>query len=332
MSKKKLRVIQVGLEHDHAPAFISTYPNLSNDYDFLGVIETDQNLIEKFRKDFGSRFPGILTWDEAFALKPDAFIIETEELSLVPNAIRALEAGYHVYMDKPGSENCSEFHRMCDIAKAKNLVLCLGYMYRYNPAVVHAKKLKDEGKLGEIFSVEAQMSVRHENDKRNWLGRFKGGMLYFLGCHLIDLVVMFCGFPEEVIPFNMNTGIEGNNSRDYGFAVYKYKNGISFVKTTATEINGYDRRQLVVTGSLGTIEIRPLEINVGNGLLMTKARETLNNEKAWEDNSTALEFPKFDRYEEMFKSFAEYVRGEKENPYTYEYEAKLHDLIMKSCE
>ena len=32
-----------------------------------------------------------------------------------------------------------------------------------------------------------------------------------------------------------------------------------------------------------------------------------------------------------FRNFAKYVRGEAVNPYTYEYEAKLHDLILLAC-
>ncbi len=330
---RKLRVVQVGTEHDHAPAFMDAISHIPEYYDLIGIIEEKENpdcqsAIMSWSAD---RFPPYITWEQAFELKPDAFVIETTELEMVENAIRALEAGYHVYMDKPGSEDTEQFHRMCNIAKEKNLVLCLGYMYRYNPAVLHAKKLMEEGKLGEIFSVEAQMSVRHQNTKRAWLSRFQGGMLYFLGCHLIDLVVQFCGFPDEVIPMNANTGIDGNNSIDLGFCAYKYKNGYSFVKTCATEINGYERRQLVINGSLGTIEIKPLERNLDGGRINSEYRETLNNDVPWRDNSTTTVCEPYFRYDEMFKSFYEYVCGIKQNPYTYDYEAKLHDLIMESC-
>lgn len=336
MADKVLRVVQVGTHHDHAPAPISTFDHMEG-FELLGIInDTDEpgdSMHPMFNEPHADNVPEYITWEKAFELKPDAFIIETCEHKLVENAIRALEAGYHVYMDKPGSEDSAQFHRMCDIAKEKNLVLCLGYMYRYNAAVQHALKRKEEGAFGEIFSVEAQMSVRHRNDKRQWLDRFEGGMMYFLGCHLIDLVVHFCGFPEEVVPFNTNTGIDGNDSRDLGFCVLKYKNGVSFVKTCATEINGYARRQLVINGSLGSIEIKPLEMNLPDDgwKLGTYAVETLNNEKAWVDNGTPIDFDHYHRYDAMFKEFRSYVLGEKKNPYSYDYEAKLHDLILECC-
>ena len=41
--------------------------------------------------------------------------------------------------------------------------------------------------------------------------------------------------------------------------------------------------------------------------------------------------PPYGRYDTMMISFAEYVRGEKQNPFTYEYERKLHKVILKAC-
>ena len=40
----------------------------------------------------------------------------------------------------------------------------MGYMYRYNKAVQRALQMKKSGELGEIFSVEAHMSVRHDEE------------------------------------------------------------------------------------------------------------------------------------------------------------------------
>ena len=39
----------------------------------------------------------------------------------------------------------------------------------------------------------------------------------------------------------------------------------------------------------------------------------------------------FDRYNEMLKSFAAMVRGEIENPHSYDYELELYKIIMEAC-
>lgn len=41
--------------------------------------------------------------------------------------------------------------------------------------------------------------------------------------------------------------------------VFRYRNGISFAKSTAVEYGGFERRQLVVCGSKGTVELKPFE-------------------------------------------------------------------------
>ena len=334
---KKLRVIQVGtgpmVHAAHLARAMQAMPDL---YELMAIVEEDEALRKRAMELDDYKPIPFMTWAEAIALKPDAVMVETDEHSLVPSAIRALEAGYPVYMDKPGSENCADFHRMCDLAKEKNLVLSLGYMYRENPAVKHALKRMKEGRLGEILSVEAQMSAASGTEYRKTLSRFKGGMLYYLGCHLIDLIMTFCGFPDEVIPMNTRSGMDGVDCVDNGFCLYRYPHGVSFAKATATEMNGVYRRSLIISGTKGTIEIRPLEELVPGhkheNLNQFAAWETLDSTEAWEDRRVALHFEPERRYDGLLINCARYVRGEAVNPYTPDYEARLHDIIMESCQ
>ena len=109
--------------------------------------------------------------------------------------------------------------------------------------------------------------------------------------------------------------------------VFKYPNGVSFAKTCDDEIGGIMRRQLVITGELGTIEIRPLEGYCVGGLY-TGYRECFD--PSWGANGEEGKTEAYDRYDNMMRNFAEIVRG-KENPYSYDYELSLFKLVMKSC-
>ena len=257
----------------------------------------------------------------------EAVAVETEEKYLTKYALMAASAGKHVHMEKPGGASLSEFEALIDTLKSKGLVFSTGYMYRFNPAVKKAIEAVKTGKLGKIISVEAQMSCTHSREVREWLSEFPGGMLFFLGCHLIDLVYQLQGEPKEVLPLSCSTGIDGIKSCDYGMAVFKYPNGVSFVKTADVERGGFTRRQLVITGELGTIEIKPLEICAEGG------QYTVYNEyygtdwyKPREEKKTEL----YDRYDGMLKSFAETVMG-KTAQYSYDYELGLYRLILKAC-
>ena len=58
------------------------------------------------------------------------------------------------------------------------------------------------GELGKIYYVEAQMNCIHNDEKRAWLKDYKGGMMNFLGCHLVDFILQVQGEPDKIIPYN----------------------------------------------------------------------------------------------------------------------------------
>lgn len=221
---------------------------------------------------------------------------------------------------------------MCDLAKRKNLVLTLGYMYRYNPGIIEAKRLLQEGKLGEILSVDAHMGACYNNDDmRRDVGRFKGGMTFYLGCHLIDIVTYFLGYPKEIVPLNGKSMLNGVDCVDTGFVAFKYDKATSFIRTSAVEVNAAARRQITISGTEGTISLLPVEKSIENGYNECAYKVTISKENTWNDNSTTYT-QTFRRYEKLLLDFASFVRGEKKNPYTYDYEKQLHEIVLKACE
>ena len=258
----------------------------------------------------------------------EAVCVETEEIYLTKYALMVARSGKHLHMEKPGGPDLSEFRALIEVLKEKRLAFSMGYMYRFNPKIREAIDKVKQGDLGEIYSVEAQMNCSHDIDLREWLSILPGGVLYFLGCHLIDLVYTIQGEPEEIIPLSCSTGFDNVNTLDFGMAIFKYKNGLSFIKTCDNERGGYLRRNLVICGKKGTIEIKPLEAYHDKRFMYAESQETYDSEwlKPWTKSRSEL----FDRYDAMMRNFGELVRG-KENPYTYDYELKLYEIILKAC-
>ncbi len=334
---EKIKVAQIGVGHDHALVVMESVLRQKDIFDFSGYAAGPSE--QEFLPAVIAHFPQAKQREIDDILNDsslDAIFIETKEQNLVQYALAAIEKGLCVHMDKPGSQSCEEFARLTHLAKQKNKVLHLGYMYRYNPLIQDAIAAVKNGKLGEIYSVEAQMSCEHSFAKRNWLGQFHGGMMFFLGCHLIDLLLQLQGLPDQIFPFNTNTQPEILQAKDLGFAVFQYKNGISFVKTCAAEPGGFIRRQLVICGSKGTIEIKPLEeySSSSSSQIITRASEVYVHDTAenpWircgKENISAP----FGRYDSMLAHFARYVQGKKKNPYSYEYEETLHRVLLATC-
>ena len=257
----------------------------------------------------------------------EAVVVETEEIYLTKYAFMVATAGKHLHMEKPGGVDLCNFKKIVETLKSKKLTFSTGYMYRFNPKIQEALKKVKNGQLGKIYSVEAHMDCKHPAKVRQWFQNFPGGIMFFLGCHLIDLIYQIQGEPEEIIPFNCSTGYDEVTANDYGMVVFKYKNGVSFAKTCAIENGGFLRRQLVICGEKGTIEIKPLEALADGGLytVMNEAYST-DWHKEWDTSKSEV----YDRYDGMMRNFAEIVRG-KENPYSYEYEFGLYKLTLRSC-
>ena len=326
---KKIRIAQIGTSNNsHGSPIWKNLPRQSDLFEVVGYA-FPENEREKFARQM-PKFEGFreMTVEEILNDPSiEAVTVETEEIHLTKYAIMAAKAGKHIHMEKPGGLSLAEFEELIGIMKEKKLAFSTGYMYRFNPKIMEAMEKIRRGDLGEIYSVEAHMDCAHAADVRSWLGTFPGGMLFFLGCHLIDLIYRIQGEPSEIIPLSCSSGQEGVTAQDFGMVVFKYPHGVSFAKTSAVERGGFRRRQLVICGEKGTIEIKPLEAYGDSGIYAVGGECHSDAWLATFDTKTSEEFH---RYKDMMMHFAEVVRG-KENTYSYDYELGLYKLILKSC-
>ena len=336
---KKIRIAQIGMNrYSHAPEVFDTLKLHPEVFELVGyaIVEDERERCAEKIKTYFDGYPELsleqILNDESI----EAVAVETDEIHLLKYAQMAADAGKHIHMEKPGSQSLADFERLIGTVRKNKKAFHIGYMYRYNPMISEAIERARSGELGDVFSVETHMSRQDPVHTREWFESFKGGMMFYLGCHLIDLVVQIQGFPKNIIPLNTATGIDGIYTEDYAFAVLQYENGLSVVRVSGTEIGGFERRQLVVCGSRGTLEIRPLENAIpenvcGKRYMMTaKQRECILDEKGRNRNAES-ESEVFHRYEKMILSFAKMVRGEMENPYTLDYELELFKVILKCC-
>ena len=92
------------------------------------------------------------SWEKLVA-RDDIDVIDITAPSNVHKeiAIAAAEAGKHIFSEKPLALNVKDAQEMLDAAKKAGVKHQVGFNYRFAPAVVLAKKLIDEGKIGKIF-------------------------------------------------------------------------------------------------------------------------------------------------------------------------------------
>ena len=327
---KKIRIAQIGVnENSHGPDVMNTLRAHGDLFEVVGYA-----LPENERE----RLPGKLTCfeglsemtvEEILADKSiEAVTVETDEIYLSKYALLAAKAGKHIHMEKPGGRELGDFEELIESVKNSGTVLHLGYMYRYNPFVIDLMERIRAGELGEIISVEAQMNCIHQPGVRQWLAALPGGMMFFLGCHLVDLILQIKGMPDRIIPLNKCSGLDGVSGQDFGMAIFEYENGVSFAKTSAVEIGGFRRRQLVVAGSKKTIELKPFEYYDGPLLYTDRTTYTVSD---WNTDGKHDRSNGNGRYDAMMEAFAAMARGERANPCTPDYELTLYKTVLKAC-
>ena len=320
---KKIRVGQLGIGHNHGEAKMLAFRKFPELFEVVGFAEEDPVWVEQ-----RSGFPGYaglprLTTSELLD-QCDAIIVETAVPNLTRAAQLCVDAGKHIHMDKPGSGTLEEFKQMLDTAEAKKLVVQMGYMYRYNPAILKTIEAVKEGKLGEIYSINAEMSTFHSVAYRKWLSTFQGGVQYILGSHLVDLIVYLLGEPQKVTSFLKHTMLDNVDVADNNLSVLEYEKALARVFVSSVEVNGWGRRQFVVAGSKGTINIVPLE----NPTTMTYSDTTITNQpyEHVKVDVDVKDLPKDCRYDATVLDFYDYVTGKKENPFTYR-----HDYLVQKA-
>ena len=193
-----IKIGQIGMGHNHGAAKMQTFRKFPELFEIVGIAPESDEWLEKRGGLPAYEGLPILT-EEALLARCDAVLVETEIPLLTATAQKCVDAGKHILMDKPASGTLAEFRKLLDTAKEKGLVVQLGYMYRYNPAVLQALEKLENGTLGRIYSINAEMSACDPLKYRQWLDSFPGGGMYIFGSHMLDLVIRFMGKPEKIM-------------------------------------------------------------------------------------------------------------------------------------
>ncbi|MCE3015673.1 MAG: Gfo/Idh/MocA family protein [Pirellula sp.] len=318
----KIRIGQIGVGHGHANK-LSVYRSLP-DYEIVGIVEPDQKLRDQAMQQPAFRDLRWMTMEQLLEM-PDlsAVLVETEVKDLLPVAEKCVSRGIHIHIDKPAGESLSQFKKILSIAKQKKLLVQMGYMYRYNPAILLLKQFLREGWLGDIFEVHAVMSKVVAPEGRIAHAAYRGGMMFELGCHLIDLVHSILGEPSQVTGFHQHVSPSNDALLDNALAVLEYPRALATVKSSAQEVDGNARRHLVVCGTKGTFHVQPLD----NPSVRLTLAESVSSYKSGQQE---ISFPKFTRYIADAIDMAKIIRGEKETDFDYEHDLSVQRTVLQA--
>lgn len=320
----RIKIGQIGTGHAHASGKMAVYRK-SDDFEVVAIAEPDEALRRKAEQQPAYKD---LNWVSVEQLLNtpglQAVAVETEPRDLLKYAELCVDAGKHVHLDKPAGESLLQFRRILDTATRQHLCLQMGYMYRYNPAVVLMKDLLKKGFLGEPFEVHCVMSKVVDPANRLRHAEYPGGMMFELACHVIDIAIDVLGAPETVTPFNQHAGQQKDSLKDNMLAVLTYPRALATVKTSALEVEGFARRHFVVCGTEGTVHIEPMDEPKVVRLALSKERGKFR--KGYQDVSVAS----YERYVGDAADFARVIRAEKMFDWSPMHDLAVQETILKA--
>jgi predicted dehydrogenase len=217
--------------------------NLARNFDDLADLRWLCDASEERRAEFAERYPNArVTGDFAELLAAgdvDAVVIATPVPTHYPLARAALEAGKHVFVEKPPAMRAAEMEELIGLAEAAGLVLMPGHLLLYHPAVQKLKELVDGGELGDVLVVYGN---------RQNLGKIRKdeNALWSLGVH--DLSVILYLIREEIVEAAahghafLNEGVE-----DVVFSYLRFASG-KIAHMHLSWLDPHKMRRLTVVG------------------------------------------------------------------------------------
>ncbi len=206
MKNNEIRIGMIGFDamgkmHTYAvknlPFFFDTPPFSAS---IEGIVTRTQEKSSTVAATYG--IPLATTNEDDLIYHPDIDAIDicTPNICHFETAKKALLAGKHVYCEKPLCDNEKDAMALAELAERQGLVAMTVFNNRHLTAVVRARQLIDEGHIGRILHFDMQYlhnscidpdrTVGWKQD-RTVCGR--GGVLFDLGSHVLDLAVFLCG-------------------------------------------------------------------------------------------------------------------------------------------
>ncbi|MDF7799310.1 Gfo/Idh/MocA family oxidoreductase [Pontiellaceae bacterium B1224] len=235
-----------------ARKFVSSLKALPNGT-LVAVASSSAERAETFAKETGldpvaTDYTGLLENPDV-----DAVYIATTHNFHAENLFQCLENGKHVLCEKPLTVNAAQAEKAIAMARANNLFLMEGMWTRFLPAIQKARELVNEGAIGDVITVKADLAFRAPQDGDNRLRNrdLAGGALLDVGVYPISFASMIFGGAPEVIKSHAVLGDTGVDERS--FYLLEYDQGRTALLSSS--VSGCLPVEAIIAGTEGYIRV-----------------------------------------------------------------------------
>jgi predicted dehydrogenase len=314
----RIKIGFLGMAHSHAAEKLKVVRE-SSDWELVGICEEDEALRRRCVES------GVA------AVSPEQLLEQSQVIAVESNvqdharqAKIALSAGKHVHLEKPPADTLEAFRELLAMAREKNVLVQMGYMWRHHPAINAALEAARKGWLGDVHQVRGVINTQIGPERRPQWGRFRGGTLFELGCHLIDPLVRLMGRPIGITSTLKTHGPHQDQLADNTVAVFEFARALGIVSSTTLQPGATRQRCFEILGTNGTAVVRPIE----------PAELTIDLAKAagpYKPGVNTLSLPPYRRYVGDFAELASAVRRGSRLSVTPEEDLLVQETLIRAC-
>lgn len=223
----------------------------------VAVWDTDAGRMHEARTKHGAE--PAAGWEDGLGGHPDGVLVCTPPSSHVALARRALEAGAHVFVEKPLAIATAEVPSLLDLAEHSGRVLAVGFNLRFLPSLRRVKALIDSRRIGKVFAARAEFGFflpewRPGRDYRdNYATRSaEGGGILLDAIHELDYLGWLFGEVTEVFCTADHLSPLVGDTEDLAEVTMRFASGV-LAQVHLDYLRRAYRRDLEVIGETGVI-------------------------------------------------------------------------------
>jgi len=273
INTNKLRWGVVGLGRFTEKTFLPAIQHLRKSK-VISVCSHNLNRAKSIATNFG--IPNYFdNYDEFLKSDIDVVYIGSVNSDHYQQAIKAANAGKHIFCEKPLALNSQQAEEMVTTAENNKVLFAVNYIHNFHPLTIKAKELINTLKLGKIVSVQANFNIDFppDNNFRFVKEKSGGGALRDLGTHTLNLLRYFGGEISDIEGFIDNI-VYQSEVEDFASAIVKFHNGgYGYFNVSYNTKKAFNRLEIIC--HRGSIEIDNL---IGRKIIGTKLSIIIDGE------------------------------------------------------
>ncbi|MDQ5985791.1 MAG: UDP-2-acetamido-3-amino-2,3-dideoxy-glucuronate N-acetyltransferase [Syntrophus sp. SKADARSKE-3] len=222
--------------------------NLVRNFHQLGALKTVCDADKKVQTQLGKDYPGVSCIDRVDRILNDpsitAVVIVTPAVTHFALAAKALQAGKHVFVEKPLAVTYDEGEKLTEIARLTGKILFVGHILHYHQGVIKLKAMISEGRIGRLeYIYSNRLSLGKIRREEN--------ILWSFAPHDISLILSIVGETPSSVDTTGSNFLHAAIA-DVTMTNLKFPSGIG-AHIFVSWLNPFKEQRLVVVGSQGML-------------------------------------------------------------------------------